>query len=387
MANKSVMNPGFYHLGFSFDFPPYHNEEYRDENEIKQLRWKHAVMFNRRAYVGNVEMTSYDGSILRLTDSIFKSRTNKFDSFSKDRRIDVAVGDGEDITALAHFADMLLQFKQTTLHIINCSGASEFLEGTYKFKGVDKSTSVCTTAFGVAWANKHGCFFFDGRSVQDLLTKRSLRRISPSTWTSFSSTTIRAGFFPLENQVVFINDGGDWFLYDLVTQSLTKGTARVTNAVKTNLVSAWDGKLLLGSKDSSDDMDVHPLNAVAYQTSTLTSAYFEVITRELDTGSPSVEKKWKKVYVTYKNAGSSKLKIYYSGVQKGGELTWTEISQDATNGQFASTGSWSTTGFKINVNAYSMKIKIASATPGTTLVPYNFEINDITFIFRTKSVK
>ena len=134
-------------------------------------------------------------------------------------------------------------------------------------------------------------------------------------------------------------------------------------------------------------MDVHPLNAVAYQTSTLTSAYFEVITRELDTGSPSVEKKWKKVYVTYKNAGSSKLKIYYSGVQKGGELTWTEISQDATNGQFASTGSWSTTGFKINVNAYSMKIKIASATPGTTLVPYNFEINDITFIFRTKSVK
>ena len=101
----------------------------------------------------------------------------------------------------------------------------------------------------------------------------------------------------------------------------------------------------------------------------------------------SVEKKWKKVYVTYRNAGSGKLKIYYSGVAKSGEITWTEISQSSTNGQFASSGNWTTTGFKINTNAYSMRIKIESANPGTDAVPYNFEINDITFVYRTKTVK
>lgn len=385
MANYSVVNPGLYHLGFSFDFPPYHNEEYRDENEIKQLRWRHAVMFNRRAYVGNVEMTSYDGSIVHLSDSIFKSRTNKFDSFSKDRRIDVAVGDGEDITGLAHFADMLLQFKQTTLHIINCSGASEFLEGTYKFKGVEDSTAICTTAFGIAWANKHGCFFFDGRAVNDLLTKRSMRRISPDTWTTFSATPIRAGFFPLENQVVFINDGGDWFVYDLVTQSLVKGEARVTAFQKTNLINAWGGQLLLGSDNGTGKLNVTPLKAVATLTSTLNSKGFSVATRELDAQMPSVEKKWKKVYVTYRNAEN--LKIYYSGVQKSGELGWTEITQSAANGQFAEVATWNTTSFKINKNAYSMRIKIESSNHGTTEVPYNFEINDITFVYRTKSVK
>ena len=387
MANKSVINPGLYHLGFSFDFPPYHNEEYRDENEIKQLRWKHAVMFNRRAYVGNVEVTNYDGSVEHLSDSVFKSRTNKFDSFSKDRRIDVAVGDGEDISALAHFADMLLQFKQTTLHIINCSGASEFLEGTYKFKGVDSSTSVCTTAYGVVWANKHGCFFFDGRQVKDILNKRGTRRVSPSTWTAFATGTIRAGFFPLENQVVFINDGGDWFVYDLVTQSLVKGDARVSSENKTNMINAWEGKLLLGSNNGSDALDVDALKAVATETNTLDSKKFSVSTRELDGGIPSVEKKWKKVYVTYRNAGSGKLKIYYSGVAKSGEITWTEISQSSTNGQFASSGNWTTTGFKINTNAYSMRIKIESANPGTDAVPYNFEINDITIVYRVKPVK
>ncbi len=145
MAKKSVINPGKFHLGYAFDFPPYQNEEYNEEHEIKQLRWKSSCVMNRRAYVGNVKITEYDGTTYTLSDSVFKSRTNKFDSFTKTRRIDVAVGDGEDIIALAGFADMLLQFKQTTLHIINCAGASEFLEGTYKFKGVDHPASVCST--------------------------------------------------------------------------------------------------------------------------------------------------------------------------------------------------------------------------------------------------
>ena len=293
MGLKSAINPGYYHLGYTFDFPPYHNEEYRDENEIKQLRWKHAVMFNRRAYVGNVEMHSYDGSVEILSDSVFKSRTNKFDSFSKDRRIDVAIGDGEDITALAQYADMLLQFKQTTLHIINCSGAAEFLEGTYKFKGVDSPASVCSTSFGIAWANKHGCFFFDGREVKDLFIKRGLRRIKPYTWTQFSTTglstsTIRVGFFPDENQIVFVNDAGDWFIHDLVTSSFVRGTARSSASEKTNLISAWDGKLLLGSGNTT--ITVVLLKATASSVSHV-SKKLDIRTRELDADSPNVEKK------------------------------------------------------------------------------------------------
>ena len=375
MAKKSAINPGRYHLGYSFDFPPYHNEEYRDENEIKQLRWKHAVMFNRRTYVGNVEMHSYDGSVEILSDSVFKSRTNKFDSFSKDRRIDVAIGDGEDITALAHFADMLLQFKQTTLYIINCSGASEFLEGSYKFKGVDSSASVCQTSFGIAWANKHGCFFFDGREVKDLFIKRGLRRIKPDSWTSFAGSTSRTGFFPDENQIVFINDSGDWYVHDLITNSFVKGTARVSTTEKTNLVNAWDGKLLLGYGDTT--LTVKPLKATSNST-TGASSNLEIITRELDADNPNVEKKWKKVYISYKNANN--LKLYYNGVSKAdGEIGWTEI----TSPSFTNAATWTTTGFPIGKNAYTMKIKVVA----NGAVPYIFEINDITLVFRTKTVK
>ena len=97
----AAMNPGKYHLGNAFNFPPLQNRKYIDKNIIKKIMWKTAVLLNRRIYVGNVKITDKDGKVEVLNDSIFKSRTNKFDSFTLDRRIDVAVGDGEQIIHLA----------------------------------------------------------------------------------------------------------------------------------------------------------------------------------------------------------------------------------------------------------------------------------------------
>jgi len=395
MANKSAINPGKFHLGFAFDFPPYQNEEYRDENEIKQMRWKTSVVMNRRAYVGNVRMTEYDGRVTTLSDSIFKSRTNKFDSFTKDRRIDVAVGDGEDIVALAGFADMLLQFKQSTLHIINCSGASEFLEGTYKFKGVDNQASVCSTSFGVAWANKHGVYFFDGRTVTDLFARRGIKRISPSTWSAFAGDDVlRLGFFANDNAVIIINDDGDSFLYDMVTQSFTQGNTRFIANDKTNLVSAWDGKLLLGFDAGSSVMNVNEVVSNA-TLSAHNSKNFKYVSREIDAGNPTQEKKWKSVYVTFRNSGSNKIKMSYNGVNKGRDASLTPIHLDANSkNMFGHTGTydyteadWKTVRFPIGSNEYVIQITIESVNSSSVSVPYNFEINDITLVYRDKSIK
>lgn len=398
MANKSVINPGKYHLGFTFDFPPYQNEQYVDTNEIKQMRWKTSVIMNRRAYVGNVKMTEYDGTITVLSDSIFKSRTNKFDSFTKDRRIDVAVGDGEDIVALAGFGDMLLQFKETTLHIINCSGASEFLEGTYKFKGLDHPASVCNTSFGIAWANKFGMYFFDGRQVVDIFSRRGMKRIKPSTWTTFAGSDIlRMGFLPNDNVVICVNNSGDMFMYDMVTQSITTGEDRIGKGtydskpiVKSNLVSIWDGQLVAGIHDgtANEDMNVKVVKANA----TAGSSVFELITKEVDGSSPTQEKKWKTAYITYRYSGVNKIAMAYKTVGKDGSSAWVPFNEEGGANKFndSSTDSaWKTTKFKIGVKSYTMQIKIYADTHNSVLqeVPKEFEINDITLVYRDKSVK
>ena len=393
MANKSAINPGKFHLGYAFDFPPYQNEEYRDENEIKQLRWKTSVVMNRRAYVGNVRMTEYDGTTKNLSDSIFKSRTNKFDSFTKDRRIDVAVGDGEDIIALAGFADMLLQFKQSTLHIINCSGASEFLEGTYKFKGVDNQASVCSTSFGIAWANKHGVYFFDGRTVQDIFARRGVKRISPETWSAFAgSDVLRVGFLANDNAVTICNDDGDMFLYDMVTQSFTEGKERFSSDLKANFVSAWDGKLFIAYHAGSDKLNINEVSSNA-SINSHGSSNFKYVSREIDAGNPTQEKKWKSAYVTFRNAGSNKVALKFNGVNKSRDTSLTNLHLDANNKNlFGHTGTydytdadWKTVRFPIGSNQYVIQLTIEPVSGQT--IPHDFEVNDITLVYRDKSIK
>ena len=128
MAKYALMNPGKYHLGVPFSFPPIQNRTYQEEDAIRKISWKTSVLINRKIYVGNVKIEYKDGKEKTLSDSIFKSKPNQFDTFNLNSRIDVAVGDGEDIIRLAGYADRLLQYKQNTLHIINVQKQGEFLE-------------------------------------------------------------------------------------------------------------------------------------------------------------------------------------------------------------------------------------------------------------------
>ena len=127
------------------------------------------------------------------------------DSFTLDRRIDVAIGDGDEIIKLATFADRLLQFKQNILHIINATRSTEFLEQSYKFKGVSHASAVCTTEYGVAWCNSHGACMYDGEKVQELLIREGVRLISDEDWSSFYiEGETMVSYIPKTKQLLFI---------------------------------------------------------------------------------------------------------------------------------------------------------------------------------------
>ena len=170
MANYAVMNPGKGHLGHWYNAPPYHQRIYNDELEpYKNIQFKTSVLHNRRIYLGNVKVEYQDGKKETLSDTILKSEPAQFDKFTKRGRIDVAVGDGEDIIKLESYADRILEFKNRTLHVINASAKGEFLEDSFKYKGVSNPQAVARTDYGVAWANEFGCYMYDGRQIHDLL--------------------------------------------------------------------------------------------------------------------------------------------------------------------------------------------------------------------------
>ena len=397
MANYAAINPGKHHLGNAFNFPPLQNRKYIDKNIIKKIMWKTAVLLNRRIYVGNVKITDKDGKVEVLNDSIFKSRTNKFDSFTLDRRIDVAVGDGEQIIHLATYADRLLQFKEDTLHIINVAGQSEYLESTHKYKGISHKNHVCNTDYGIAWCNAYGVYLYDGKLVHDLFDSKGLKRINPSTWDSFFSDDTMIGYIPLDKQLLLIKSNstnGDIMTYDTITKAWTKGTDRAGAKIKTNMINVWDGSLIYGYEGSSATKTIIGKWSVS-ASSDING--FKVHTKELDFGTMA-KKKVTKVYLTYKGgveaAGGGDPPQQDTDVKPlfardGGGFTGTfKDSSDTAVNNLVYKSDWYTAELypasdASDLRSFAFGLEEVSSNDTAS----NFEVNDITIVYRTKNVK
>ena len=397
MPNYAAMNPGKHHLGNAFNFPPLQNRKYVDKNVIKKIMWKTAVLLNRRIYVGNVKITDKDGKVEVLNDSIFKSRTNKFDSFTLDRRIDVAVGDGEQIIHLSTYADRLLQFKEDTLHIINVAGQSEYLESTHKYKGISDKNHVCNTDYGIAWCNSYGVYLYDGRQVVDLIDSKGIKRIKPSTWDTFFSSDTMIGYIPLEKQLLLLKSNGtngDILTYDTITKAWTKGTDRAGAKIKTNMINVWDGSLIYGYEGSAATKTIIGKWSVS-ASSDING--FKVHTKELDFGTMA-KKKVTKVYLTYKggvaaaqggNPPQQETDAKPLFARDGGGFTGTfKDSDGAAINNLVYKADWYTVELYPDSDASDLRsFAFGLEEVSSNDTASNFEVNDITIVYRTKNVK
>jgi len=387
MANYAVVNPGKYHFGHTYIDPPYQNRRYIEELEpFKNVQFKTSILHNRRIYIGNVKVTYADSTVEILGDTIFRSEIGRFDKFTKRGRIDVAVGDGENVIKLESFADRILEFKDKTLHIINAAGKLEFLEDSFKFKGIYNPQAVARTDYGVAWVNSFGCYLYDGREIHDLLEDANKRKISKDTWASFISPTSMVGYSPSKRQIIVVDSyettpsSGNIFLYDITTRSWVKGNARVDAGNKSNfIIKHSDDRTtseLVYAKNTGDDCSIEKWSDNS------AVGTIDLRLKDEDFGAPHVRKKIHKVFVTSKNGGGVSISAAINGSED-----FTDITFHTTgDGILLNTNSpWAKTEHKVSSggnNIYSVQLKFS----GTTSSP-NFEINDVSVIYRAKGIK
>ena len=363
-----------------------------------EAKFKTAVIHGRRCYIGNVKQGNK-----KHPDRIIKSQINKFDVFpDKLGTIDVAINDGENVIKLEAYADRILQFKEKTMYIINVSENVDFLEETFEGKGCSFDYHVTKTDYGVAWFNKFGVYFFDGKSVSNLLERQGIRLISESDWESFITSSdadmseAHIGYIPKRRQLLikrFHASLADVLIYDFVLKSWTKGIGRVT--VATNMSNfAIDGnqELIYAGNTSSHiyTWDSSPQDS---------TNNFNYETKDIDFGQPGVRKKVYKVYLSYKGEAHN-LAITY-GIN--GETNFTKSFQGTNSSDGTPTGSsatndkplhnksaslvnWHLAELKPDVSSeansiYSFQLKMSGSVGST------FVINDITIVYRIKSVR
>ena len=285
--------------------------------------------------------------------------------------------DGASIIYLATYNDRILQFKENIMYIINIAEGSEYLEDTYPFKGVVNPAAVCTTDVGIAWANDDGAFFYDGSKVIDLLESKGQQVINVDTWQAFAFVPV-VGYIRDKKQIVFVDDAGTGgngsvFIYDLLTGSWVKGSAgTIPSAIKSNFITDYNNDLIY--YDYTNEKMMKWDNAVTKTTS------LDITTKDFDFDAPGVKKRIFKVYVSYKGDGKAVTVKYGTNGTTPAKLFDSTVLTDAGTTDWEVAELEPATKSEAN-NKYSFQLAFGGTAES------DFEINDISIIYRIKRVK
>ena len=408
--------------------------------------YKASVVANNKLYVGNIKQ---NGEI--YPDRMISSLINKYNILPSSNFIDVAINDGDEITALEYYKDKLLQFKKSKVFIINISGDYEFLEETFDHVGVLGSHQVTKTPYGVVWINSKGCFLYDGETLTNLIDNKIAQnsdsaQIAKNFWTIsnhetetnnlYNSGTVAynastkdiviqiylSGASPTgysSNNTTGIQSTAqpDGYVYNIPTESwyfahkgFTPRFGAHNSGISSNFTTNADGDIIVYKKETSTGDYGHLVNDIlkwnsnkgndeailtqraASSVTNRRASYFT--TSDFTFGDISVRKKIYKVYITYKSmdsSGSSANSMILVKHAINGSQSYTAFDDSSSN-YAAATGLTGSTAWQVAElvpsssinNIYSFQLRFE----GNALTsPPNFQINDISIIYRTKPVK
>ena len=279
-----------------------------EDEKSTMPRYKTSVVANRRLYVGNLMVSYDDGSEEVMGDTMIKSVVDNYDVLPVSNRIDAAIKDGDSIVKLMEYGDRILQFKEKTLYVINIAQGREFLEGSYKGKGIPVKSAAVQTDYGIAWVNQHGCYLYNGRTIVDLMVDRNGRKkIDPEVWAGSIGkdvdSPVNVGYSATGKVLVVDLDASEenYFLayvYDFKTGAWSfhpdSITHKSTTTQRSNMVERWDGELMYSTfgtfflwKDEVNKDDKA-----------------QMITKDFVIGGPNKKVKLYNVYLTYKTTAA-----------------------------------------------------------------------------------
>lgn len=293
---------------------------YSNQSQSTAINYKTAVVANGRCYAAGVRRWSFNvhntdhgfndntGEVsagiwhqpriepmqpFEDHDGIYVSPVGMFDIFPEENILNLGSHDGDRTIALTEYADRLFQYKKNKLYIINISEDVEYIESEHQFMGINETYQFIKINNGIAWINEYGCYFYDGNEVVDLTEGKILksgRELNADnrdldnmpSWDSFVGKTGGIGYIPKNQQLVIFNDPFSTFpstyilIYDMKTESWTRGFDRIDARPKSNFVTNYDNGLMYGCLTNDSQREFHniqnqPLNPGADEVWRLTN--------------------------------------------------------------------------------------------------------------------
>ena len=290
---------------------------------------------------------------------ILKSAVGKYYGFPNSSYIDLEFG-GDQINVLKGVGDRLFVFSSDKLTIINVAQDFEVLEGQFENMGVLYHKQVCKINEGIAWVNPAVVHYFDGSKVQTL----SDEKLMSVAW---DDTSI-IGYFPPRKMLLVWLNAAIVYCYSFKSNSWAgdvKDGGLIDEPPETNIVSGLDGNTYYIGTSNSFKRTIEIAGATGIDSTML----FQ--TGKIDMGDLSREKKFKKIYLTSTGGAGNEI------------LDW-DLGSGSYTSNSANITAGTTNEYVISGVGKYIRLKVGCA--GSTTLG-SFEINDITIIYREKTVK
>ena len=338
----------------------------------------------------NVAYEVYGDKILKSAIVGAPEAKSVYDIFPKSRFIDVASNDGDEITALAAYGGSLLEFKRKKLFIIDITKEYEAIDDVRNNAGVEGPWAITKTPFGVVWANRHGCYMYDGSEV----TQLTMGKISDETWETNIGGSVAhtiVGYDPQERQVIVLWDGssggtnrGKAYVFTLDTGSWHYVSDMIPDQdqICTNMMNTRNGKLIIAGGTNTNEI-------LEYSNRSADSTV-EMQTKELVLSNPGNRKTLTDVIVRYKY-GSNDLtvSIIHPDADDVGNTTVALTDAQASDGEAHlddTSGNIETKRFNVTgtagfQNKYWFKVKLSGN------IHKDFELDEILLYYRDLGVR
>ena len=314
--------------GFSFLDPPkfvtYETINGYKPDEDVNPKFKTVAIVGKRAYVGNVKIGTK-----RYNDKIIRSPINangspQYDTFPETHFLNIGAGDGDSITHLVEDSDKLLVFKKASVFVLNVGRfGGEFIEDKFQHSGIKYPSQVVKTEYGIVWVNENGCFLYSNGKKRNLIDNKIFLTGSSNTnalnmkWSIDSTNIPSVGYLSKEKKLVVfsklsgaVNTQQSW-IYDFNGDSWVYNSAVITSGQKSFFINDNRGGLYFTEEGTGGGAAGH--QKIKYISSIPSSKnYVSLITKEMDFGSPTINKKIYKVGLSFKTDVATNLIPYYA---------------------------------------------------------------------------
>jgi len=240
-------------------------------SEETKIAFKTAVVIGRRCYAGNIAFQKETTGNNFKSDQMVKSAFNQFDKFPEFNSSTTAVNDGDDIVALIDVGNQLLQFKRTSLYVLDITETGESVSAKHDFRGISRPCHVTKTPMGVMWINETGLHLYGGKGdIQNLIKGK----ISTEVW-NFSDN-MSLGYNDEFAKIIVAKDvniydadsnpdAGDALVFDLKSMSWMEGGKILSDiGNKTNFQTTPEGDIIY-AVDGTKTGYIHTTNDVTFK--------------------------------------------------------------------------------------------------------------------------